>query len=503
MSPALSTIPDPGYHHRVNRVAFALLAAALALPAGAAVQTPPDAALVVSTDNAARMAARWRATPLGVLSGRADLAALVDLAATCPGPAVVWLAGDGSVAVIAEAGRAAEELAARLGAGAWPRWAGTEARPATLGGHPAALVSRQGIELGGWARVGPYLVASSSPIELESAVALATGVTTGAAPPAVPRGADLAVRVDLDRPPRPQPGRFDLLARLTPRPLDVLGRGATLSGVVRFDGALTRAEFSLSVRRPTGTAALLASLRGAAPRPALVPPDAKAFAAARLEPVAARVAAGEIFAAANPPLWLALTGAGAVAGRLSGHAPDPASRLLATFTGTLAWAETPDRPAAVALGVDPPGVAAEAAAGVLQPFAHHPDSGAAPRPEAERVLALPSPGGGPGLGLAWAVRRGWAVAALGPSDRVAAALPIWDDAPPTAWTEPELRAALGRLPRGAAALAAERLGGPVPGPLGRLLAVPPGEGGVLAVASARPAAPGRVDLVVRVGRTTR
>ena len=488
------------YHHGVIPLALAVLLAGptQALRTPDLPSAPADAAVVIVTGDAARAAVRWRATPLGALAGRRDLAALVDLAASCPGPAVVWLSPDGSISVVAEAGSGAEALAARLGAGGWPGWAGAEVRPATLGGRPAALVSRQGADLGGWARVGSRIVAATTAPALGSVVRMSTAQVPGAASPEVPHEADLAIRIDLDRLPRPRPGRFDLLAKLAPRPLDTLGTGGVVTAVLRFDPGSTRGEATLVVRQPTGAAALLASLRGTAPRSALVPEDATAFAAASFEPRPAMAAAGEILAAANPLVWIGVQGASSLAGRIAGTTPDPATRFLATLTGTATWAGAPGRPPLLALGVDPPGEAASAADAVLRPLSTGNGDDAIRRPEAARIVTLPSTNDEAQPGMAWAVRGGWIVAAFGSGDSLAGALPSWGEGSPSGWTAPQLRPSLGLTPRDAAAIAVERLGGSATGPLGRLLGIRRGSGRAVAIGSAAPAGSGRIDLALRV-----
>ncbi len=473
---------------------------ALALPAAAAAppRVPSNAALVVVTPDAARAAARWRTTPLGAVAARKDLAALVDLASSCPGPAVIWLSADGSVSAVADAGAGAEALAARLGAGGWPRWARTEIRPVTIADHPAALATRQGSDVGGWARVGSQVVAATTAPALESAVRLSLAEASGAVPPEIPPGADLAVTIDLDRLPRPQPGRFDLLAKLAPRPLDALGRGGVVTAVLRFDPGLTRGDATLTAHSPTGAAALLAALRGTAPRPALVPPDAIAFGAASFTPGSAMTAAGEILAASSPLAWVGLQGASSLARRMAGTAPDPSSRFLATLTGSAAWAEAPGRPPVLALAVEPPGVAASAADAVLLPLTGEGGNESAVAPETARLVTLPTAGNVALPGMVWAVRGGWAVAAFGVGDSLADSLPSWGAGSPSGWTAPALRPALDLAPRNAAALAVERLGSSAAGPMGRLLGVRPGSGRAVAIGSASPADSGRIDLALRV-----
>lgn len=448
----------------MTRATLILLFACLPAAAAPAPAPPADAALAVFVDRADRAAARWRATPLGVAAGRADLAALVDLAAACPGPATLWLAPDGSVAVIADAGEAAEALAARLGAGAWPRWAGAEVRPAAIEGRPAALATRAGADLGGWARVGPRVVAATTSPALERAVALAAGTASGGPRLAPTSGADLAVRVDLDRLPRPQPGRFDLLARLAPRPLDVLGRGAIITASVRLEPALTRVDAAAELGTPAGAIALLAALRGTAPRPALVPPDAVAFAAARFAPDAAVPAAGEVLAAASPVAWLGLQGANAVAGRLEEPPSDPGGRFLVGWTGAATWAELPAPASLVAMESARPDEAAAALGALLGALGGEPPDGRG----AAGTVAIPTTGGDAGPTMAWLGLGRWTVAAFGGGGGPARALGAIGG-PASAWEAPEIATALRPLPRDASVIAAERLDGWPPGPLARLV----------------------------------
>jgi len=459
---------------------------------------PANAAVVIATANASRAAARWRTTPLGSAARRSDLAALVDLAAECPGPAVMWITEDGSVSVIADAGREAEALAARLGAGAWSRWAGAEVRPATLAGAPAALVERDGVDLGGWARSGTRIVAASTRPALERAVGMATAAPAGGGPQQAPDGADLTMTVDLDRLPRPHPGRFDLLARVAPRPLDALGSGGTVTAKLRFDPGTTTADATLTVRSATGVASLLASLRGTAPRPALIPAEATSFGAARFERGPAITAAGQILAASSPLLWIGLQGANALAAQTDGSTTDPATRFLGTLTGSAAWVEAHGRPPLLALGVESPAQAADAADAVLGPLTRDTPRDAVTAPGVARLVVLPVAGEGTPPALAWAVRGGWAVAAFGAGEEVARGLPSSDVDAAGAWTDPSLASTLALAPRDASALAIERLGAASPGPLGRLLAFASGEGRAVAVAWARPGGPGRIDIALRV-----